>query len=245
MADRSNILLAQCTISEYEETMDNFEIFSRFGISLEYLPKFVLFKSGNDVNRENIIYPRSNSQGYFVTGDELKQLLIDENVWLGLQGTLKEFSNLVNDFMSLYENTKREEMIKTRGMTIDEIRNDIGNKGKDIISQFESQSGIAVSTNDVSTNDVSTNNLKSAKYYMKVMAKMVAQGKEYAQKEYDRIEKLLFDENVKQSVKKWFTVRMNILSMFGAQSQREPQYGYDAGYDDMYNDMYNDMHYDL
>lgn len=232
MADKSNILLAQVTISEYEERMDNYEIFERFGISLEYLPKFVLFKSGSN---ENVIYPRSNTEGYFVTGDELKQLLIDEKVWLGLVGTLEEFQYLVNDFLALYENTKRDEIIKSRGgdITIDDIRNDIGNQGKDIIKQFEKKE----------SNQINDENIKSAKYYMKVMAKMVSQGKEYAQKEYDRIEKLLYDENVKHSVKQWFSIRMNILSLFGAVSTREPQYSYDA--EDIYGDMYNDMHYDL
>ena len=44
MSEVSNLLLAQCTMSEYEETTENLEIFERFGISLEFLPKFALFK---------------------------------------------------------------------------------------------------------------------------------------------------------------------------------------------------------
>jgi len=58
-------------------------------------------------------------------------------------------------------------------------------------------------------------NLKSAKYYIKVMAKMVASNNmRWVETEIERLAKILMSGNLNQTKQQWFQQRLNILSVF-------------------------------
>jgi endoplasmic reticulum protein 29 len=84
------------------------------------------------------------------------------------------------------------------GTEDESLRTKIGEKGKDLLKTLtESQ-------------------IKSANYYMKVMANIIKNGKNYASDELERLKKMLEDKknNLPEDKLAWFRIRSNILSTF-------------------------------
>jgi len=85
------------------------------------------------------------------------------------------------------------------------IRSKIGEKGKQILQLL--------------TNEM---HIKSANYYMKVMANIVKQGKEFAINELDRMKKMLKEQKgMAEDKLAWFRSRSNILLSFLGSSSSE------------------------
>eukprot|EP00995_Heteronema_vittatum_P010724 NODE_6241_length_463_cov_117.712560_g4730_i0.p1 GENE.NODE_6241_length_463_cov_117.712560_g4730_i0~~NODE_6241_length_463_cov_117.712560_g4730_i0.p1 ORF type:complete len:99 (+),score=63.10 NODE_6241_length_463_cov_117.712560_g4730_i0:32-298(+) len=61
---------------------------------------------------------------------------------------------------------------------------------------------------------------KSAKYYVRVMERIDAKGKDFVQSEAARLEKLM-DSKITDEKKKEMELRLNILSSYGAEITRK------------------------
>ncbi|ETO10087.1 Endoplasmic reticulum protein ERp29 [Reticulomyxa filosa] len=84
-------------------------------------------------------------------------------------------------------------------------RSKIGEKGKQILQKLTNESQI-----------------KSANYYMKVMANIVKEGNSYPANEFNRVQKLLKNQKgLAENNKSWFHVRSNILSSFFNTDQKK------------------------
>ena len=77
-------------------------------------------------------------------------------------------------------------------------RDEIGKTGKELMEKYDE-------------NDAK---YKSAKYYIKVMAKIVSKSEEWVGTESERLLKILRSGNLSREKEKWFVKRMNILSVF-------------------------------
>jgi len=85
------------------------------------------------------------------------------------------------------------------GTEDESLRTKIGEKGKEVLKGLTVESQI-----------------KAANYYMKVMANIIKNGKDYANNELERLKKMLEDKknNLSEDKLAWFRTRSNILSTF-------------------------------
>ena len=117
---------------------------------------------------------------------DLMQWIQSKGIYLGLEGCLEEFDELTTEFMT---NTKD--------------RDDIGKRAKVFMDRY-GENG----------EDADAAKLKSAKYYIKVMAKIVAEGEEWVNKEGERLSGIVTGGNMNIAKRPWFIKRLNILSTF-------------------------------
>lgn len=111
-------------------------------------------------------------------------------IYLGLKGCLPEFDKLTKEFIKYGDDDKK--------------RDEIGENGKKELDKYDIKNG----------ESPDENKYKSGKYYIKVMAKIVANGKEYVSKEIDRLNGILSGGNLIKEKEEWFQIRLNILSVF-------------------------------
>ena len=108
---------------------------------------------------------------------------------MGLQGYLAEFDELVKQFLqSKQDQTKRDQ---------------VGESAKKELDKYD-QGG----------EEENEEKYKSAKYYIKVMAKIVSNSDEWVIKEGERLSGILMSGNLSKQKEKWFQQRLNILSVF-------------------------------
>ena len=111
-------------------------------------------------------------------------------IYLGLKGCLPEFDKLTKEFIKYQDDEKK--------------RDEIGESGKKELNKYEVKSG----------ESPDESKYKSGKYYIKVMAKIIANGKEWVSKETDRLNGILSGGNLIKEKEEWFQQRLNILSVF-------------------------------
>ena len=85
-------------------------------------------------------------------------------------------------------------------------RDEIGKRAKGFMDRY-----------DENGEEADAVKMKSAKYYIKVMAKIIADGEEWVNKEGERLSGIVMGGNMNIAKKPWFIKRLNILSMFAQQ----------------------------
>ena len=123
----------------------------------------------------------------------LLQWVQSNGIYLGLEGCLAEFDDLIEEFIN--DHGKRDE---------------IGKKAKEFMDRY-----------DEGGEEEDAGKHKSAKYYIKAMAKVVNKGQEWVQTEGERLGGILMTGNLSKQKEKWFAIRLNILSVFASVIQND------------------------
>lgn len=95
------------------------------------------------------------------------------------------------------------DLLASRFLSNPSDRDNIGNEGKTLLNNLSDE-----------------NEIKSAKYYMKVMAKLINDSN-FASNEINRLNKILDGQGFSDDKVRWFKIRLNILSSFVSDTQEE------------------------
>mmetsp|Transcript_58057 Transcript_58057/g.96279 ORF Transcript_58057/g.96279 Transcript_58057/m.96279 type:complete len:295 (-) Transcript_58057:689-1573(-) len=121
---------------------------------------------------------------------DLLSFIQSNGIYLGLEGCLREFDDLAKAFVNSFNDQSK--------------RDQVGETAKKEMNKYDAK---GAASDEV--------NLKSAKYYIKVMAKMVASNNmRWVETEIERLAKILMSGNLNQTKQQWFQQRLNILSVF-------------------------------